>query len=115
MDKIGGLAGPDLSDIGSQLSRVELLESLINPGKRIAPGYGSVMIKKKDGNQISGMLLEESDSQVIIQAEKAENVIIPNSDIQEITKSPSAMVSVEGYLSIREIRDLIAFLTSLQG
>ena len=36
----GGDVGPNLTKIATQLSRQELLESLVEPSKRIAPGYG---------------------------------------------------------------------------
>ena len=39
----GGRVGPDLARIASQLDRQELLESLVEPSKRIAPGYGETV------------------------------------------------------------------------
>jgi quinoprotein glucose dehydrogenase len=42
IDDMGGNVGPPMDGIASKLSRQELLESLIDPSKRIAPGYGIV-------------------------------------------------------------------------
>ena len=36
----GGDVGPHLGNIATELNRQELLESLVEPSKRIAPGYG---------------------------------------------------------------------------
>ncbi len=39
-DGIGGIAGPDLSDVGVRLDRAALLESLLEPQAVIAEGFG---------------------------------------------------------------------------
>ena len=115
LDKTKGLVGPGLSDIGSRLSREQLLQSLLEPGNRIAPGYGSASVQIKDGSQMTGTIVEDSDSMLVLFNEKAGKVTIDKSETVEIKKSPSAMISVEGYLNIWEVRDIIAFLASLKG
>ncbi|WP_266366357.1 HEAT repeat domain-containing protein [Tellurirhabdus rosea] len=39
-DDLGGNAGPRLNGVASRLSREQLLEAVINPSARIAPGFG---------------------------------------------------------------------------
>lgn len=39
-DDLGGNAGPRLNGVAARLSREQLLEALINPSARIAPGFG---------------------------------------------------------------------------
>jgi len=41
IDDRGGNAGPPLDGVARRLSRQQLLEALINPSARIAPGYGT--------------------------------------------------------------------------
>jgi mono/diheme cytochrome c family protein len=38
----GGEVGPNLANIGAQLTREQLVESLVDPNARVAPGYGTV-------------------------------------------------------------------------
>ena len=67
----GGDVGPALSGAGARLTREQLLESLVDPGSRIAEGFGE-------------------------------------------TDGPSAMPSMVGILTRREIRDVVAYLAELQ-
>ena len=45
----GGEVGPELSGVGARLSRADLLESIVNPNKKIAQGFESVVIATGDG------------------------------------------------------------------
>ena len=58
----GGEVGPVLDQIASQLNSEQLLESLVNPSARIAPGYGTVILKLGDGEEVVGTLMEESET-----------------------------------------------------
>ena len=114
LDGKGGLVGPDLSNIGNRLSRRQLLESLIEPSKRIAPGYGMVSVNRTDGSQISGVLEEEDENIIRIKTGEDQVISISQTDVVKTLRTPSAMISAEGFLDAYSIRDLISFLTSLK-
>lgn len=40
IDGSGGIAGPDLTDVGARLDSTQLLDSLLDPGAEIAEGFG---------------------------------------------------------------------------
>src|SRR5690606_1915846 len=44
-----GGVGPDLQGVASRPDREQLLESLIDPSARLAPGFGSVTLTLRDG------------------------------------------------------------------
>lgn len=115
VDGAGGQVGPALDSIGAVLSREELLESLIQPGARIAPGYGAVSLTLQDGQKVSGLLLEETDDVLILKSAQVEPVEIEHSRIAKRVNQPSAMPAMGPLLSRREIRDLIEYLSSLRG
>ncbi len=112
-DDRGGNAGPRLNGVGNKLSREQLLESLIDPGKRIAPGYGIVILELKDGEQLSGIFQGEDTRGVKIKKGQAADQVIPHGDITKKTFSPSSMLDMKEILSKREIRDVVSFLATL--
>ncbi|MGK6350179.1 HEAT repeat domain-containing protein [Parapedobacter sp. DT-150] len=111
-DDRGGNAGPRLNGVGNMLSREQLLEALIDPGKRIAPGYGVVMLELKDGQSVSGIFQGEDERGVKIKKGQADQ-LIPLSQIAKKTFSPSSMLDMKTILSKREIRDVVSFLATL--
>ncbi len=111
-DDRGGNAGPRLNGVGRRLSREELLESMIEPSKRIAPGYGIVILELTDGSTVSGIFQGE-DARVVKFRKGQEDQAIPQSQIKEKTFSPSSMLDMKGILSKREIRDVVSFLATL--
>ena len=112
----GGEVGPSLTHIGSELSREEILESLVSPSARIAPGYGTVSLTLTGDpeQKVSGILEEESRSFVVIKTSDAEPIRIPKNKISKRIDAPSSMPSVGEILTLREIRDVVAYLESLK-
>jgi putative membrane-bound dehydrogenase-like protein len=107
----GGIVGPELSSIGNVLSREQLMEAMVNPSKRLAPGYGFVTLTLDDGNSITGTLMEENAKELLVKTSDAEPLRIPVSRITKRDNIPSAMPPMGNVLTKREIRDLVEFLS----
>ncbi|MEM6629658.1 MAG: HEAT repeat domain-containing protein [Bacteroidota bacterium] len=112
----GGEVGPNLTQIANTLSKEELLESLVNPSARIAPGYGTVSLtlSGEESQTMGGILLEESPSFLVLKTQDAEPVRIPKSKIAKRIDAPSSMPDMSKILSLRELRDLVAYLGTLK-
>ena len=108
----GGNVGPPLNKIGVQYTRNEILESLIKPSARIAPGYGSITLTLKDGSSLTGVLAEETQSKIVLKLDDKEQ-IINKSEVSKRENAPSAMAPMHLILNKRELRDLIEFLSNL--
>jgi putative membrane-bound dehydrogenase-like protein len=106
--------GPPLAGIGDRLSREQLLEALIEPSARLAPGFGSVRITLKGGQVVTGILLEESKEEIKLRTAEAEPLEIPVSRISKRENLPSSMPPMRTLLSKREIRDVVEFLANLK-
>ena len=112
-DDMGGNAGPALDNIGAILSKEELLVALVDPSKRLSPGYGSITVNLVGGSKITGILMEEKKESYWIQVgtEKKE---IAKKEVASSTMAASSMPPMGGLLSKREIRDLVSYLSTLK-
>ena len=111
----GGDVGPALTEVGLKLSKRELLESLVNPSAAIADGYGIVMLKLKNGEEISGIVERETVTELTFKDDGSGAKSILVSEIESRQNGPSSMPPMGAILSKREIRDMIAFLSELKG
>ena len=111
----GGVAGPNLWNVGSLHNRSYLVTSIVTPGAHIAPGYGTVSLTLKNGDIVAGTLTKEDKKEVIIKdLEKGESTTYSRSDIKEISQAMSTMPPMIGILNKSEIRDLVAYLAWLK-
>lgn len=110
----GGEVGPSLTNIGNVLTREQILQALIEPSARLSPGYGSVMLTLKDGQNVSGILMKESDEELVLKTTEAEPLKVAVSRIAKRENVPSSMPPMGYIMSKREIRDMVEFLTSLK-
>jgi len=112
--ELGSKIGPNLKSIGSSKDRAYLLRSLIDPQADIAPGYGVVSITLKDGSTASGIAgNEDSDSIGILSVDREDAQRIPKSNIASKTDPISTMPPMGFVLTKRELRDVVAYLASL--
>jgi len=110
----GGIAGPELTHIADELSPEQLLESLIKPSARIAPGYGVVSLILKDDSEIDGVLVEEAADVLKIQTTDGDLLDVDTDTIAERIDALSAMPDMSKIMTKKEIRDLLAYLVKLK-
>ena len=111
----GSDVGPDLSRIGSTLTRPQLVESLLAPNARIAPGFGVVSVTLKNGDKADGTLRSETDTEVVLlTGTPPVERKIAKTDIASRTDPVSAMPPLGLILKPREVRDLVEFLAGMR-
>jgi len=112
-DDMGGVAGPRLNGIANKISRRELLESMIDPGKRLAPGFGIVTLELDNGKTLSGILSGETDSRLTLKIGNQPDTVLLKTDVVNRTNAPSSMPDMKQLMTRREIRDVVSFLATL--
>ncbi len=109
----GNVVGPDLSLVGKQGNRANLLRSILEPNKEVAPQYFATALELEDGNTFVGILLRSSSVDVYRDATGKERVF-KKSDVvarKELQTSlmPTGLID---QMSDQDLQDVLAFLTS---
>lgn len=112
----GGMIGPDLEHIGSQMSKLQLLESVILPSKSIPAKYQSLAIEMVDGKKISGTLSRENKRGIELVSSDGKEHRLLKKQIKEIEKGPSPMPDGMGdTINPADMKNLIQYLAELKS
>jgi putative heme-binding domain-containing protein len=112
----GSRLGPDLSDIGLLRLAADLERSIVDPNAEIEPQNRMFRVVMRDGQTITGRLLNHDTFTVqIIDAKEQLRSFAKASlrDFAFIDTSP--MPSYRGKLTAEELTDLVRYLVSLKG
>jgi len=110
----GGNAGPRLNGVAQRLKREQLLEAVIDPSARLAPGYGMITLDLTDGNKISGILMEDKPDMVKIKLGNKPDTVVLQSSIAKRSYAQSSMPPMRLLLTKKEIRDVVSFLATMK-
>lgn len=112
----GGEVGPNLSQLGKQKDSGYLLEAIVAPNQAIAQGFETVVLLTEDDETISGILKTETDTKLSIMDAQGAVIDVEKAAIVSRKKGLSSMpADLMKYLTKRELRDLVAYLSSLDG
>jgi putative heme-binding domain-containing protein len=109
----GGTMGPGLSGVGSKYTAEALLLALVEPSSSFAEGYHMVTLKLSGGETLTGLVQDETDQSITVKSGNQEAQEISKADIAEQTSIPSSMPPMGAILTKKEIRDVLAYLVTL--
>ncbi|MBP6784064.1 MAG: c-type cytochrome [Verrucomicrobiales bacterium] len=112
----GVVIGPDLSLIGNQGDQIALLRSILEPHREVAPQFYPTQLKLADGSGFIGILLRSSNTDVFRDLTGKERTF-QKAEILERTEIRTSLMppGLVATMTDRELRDLLAFLTSTKG
>lgn len=111
----GGIIGPDLVSIGSSAPVDYLIESLLEPGKKIKEGYHTTLVTLKNGDTFAGAVAREDKNEIVIRDAAGNENRIAKNQIKNQTISPVSLMPPGLTLQLREDEfiDLVRFLSEL--
>jgi PQQ-dependent dehydrogenase (methanol/ethanol family) len=110
----GRANGPDLSNIGRELTLPELELALKDPGARIAEGWAVVDAHMRDGSVLRGFARKQGRHDLHLQTLDGRLRSLSDADYGEVSREkPSLMPPLAA--TPGEYRDLLAYLSRLSG
>jgi putative heme-binding domain-containing protein len=110
----GGSVGPELAAVSSRLSPRDILESILEPSKVVSELYQNTVVETKDGDILTGRILEENDRKVVLMTApiRQTKMDILKTDIvsrhpSKVSPMPDGLVNS---MTEDEILDLLAYL-----
>lgn len=110
----GGSTGPNLSDVGKRTKRAYLLESIVIPSAKIVKGYETQVIVLADGRVVTGTVQSEDEYEVVIADARTQTKVQKDNIDDRLTSDVSTMPSLANLLTVNDVRNLIAYLVTLQ-
>jgi putative heme-binding domain-containing protein len=113
----GNAFGPELAKLDAKMTPVEITRHILEPSLKIDEKYRSLTIQTDDGRSITGLVVEETPSEVAIvenPVAKAEPVRIKKADIEARRASPVSIMpkGLLDKLTRDEVLDLVAYVAA---
>ena len=111
----GGFLGPDLSGYGASHSPDEVRNAVLSADKRPGGHKGLAKVKTKDGQQVSGLVRNEDNFSVQLQALDGTFHLLEKSSLSELTfdSTPIMPSDYGSRLSKTELDQLVGYLLNI--
>ncbi len=113
IDAVGGLLGPNLSNVGAELTVQRIVESLTVPKPHAPDGFVPVTVRATDGTVVRGILRNENNFSFQVLGDDERLHMFTADEISELGRSDVSMMPADydERLSEEELTDLVAYLS----
>src|SRR5262249_26553502 len=103
--------GPDITGSGRSTFD-QLLSNVFDPSLVIGAGYQAVTVETLKGRSLTGLLVEDSPTRVVLKVQGGKQEVVPRKDVEQMATSKLSLMpeDVEKQLQPQEIADLFSFL-----
>ena len=110
----GKAIGPDLSNVARELTVDQIRQALLQPSAQIAPGYGLVTIRLRDGGTLRGFARNRTRFDIQVQDLKGEFHPVSLDRVAAVEEEKQSLMP-PAKADPRELQNLIAYLSSWSG
>ena len=106
------MKGPYMGQIGSIMSRDQIVESILKPNASISQGFATVLLDTKDGKSFTGFVTAESAEKLTIRDIGGNATTLEKSAIKSRKQLDTSMMpaGLANSLSFEELASLVSYL-----
>ena len=112
----GKEVGPELSEIGSKLSKEALYLSILDPSAGVSFNYETYLVRMIDGTVHSGILVSQTDEAIELKTAEAIVHKLVRDDIDQMKKQTISLMpaDLQKQLKAQDLVDIVEYLTTLK-
>jgi uncharacterized repeat protein (TIGR03806 family) len=116
IDKEGKEVGPELTKIGKKYPLAELLETILEPSKRIDAKFLTYLVETKEGRVVTGLLVSKDESEVVLRDATNMLIHIPAAEVERLVTHQKSLMPelLLRDMTAQQVADLLAYLASLK-
>jgi putative heme-binding domain-containing protein len=106
--------GPDLAGLGKKRTREHILDSLLDPSRRVEPQFQSYLLRTVSGQAHTGLLASKDAKEVVLRDAENKMIRVPAGDVETLTPTRQSLMP-EGLLrdlTPQQAADLLTYLVS---
>lgn len=107
--------GPSLAAAGKRFAAAYLAESVLDPGKVVAPLFRATTVLMIDGRSISGLLVGETADAIELVGADGSRTSVAVAEIEERVIQDASPMPVGIVRTPEELRDILAYLLQEDG
>ena len=115
VNRNGKEVGPDLSEIGSKLSREAMYTAILDPSAGISHNYENYSVLTLDGQVINGLKISETNEEIVVRTADAIDRRLAKTDVELIKKSDKSIMpeNLHHTFDQQGLIDIVEYMSSL--
>lgn len=112
----GKNVGPNLTEIGSKLSREAMFVAILDPSAGISHNYEQYVALLDSGTVEIGLLFNDTDESITLRNAEGVDKVIPRDEIEALEKSPISLMpaGLQQQLTQQQLVDIVEYMMSLK-
>ncbi len=112
----GKEVGPDLTEIGSKLSREDMYVAILNPSAAVSHNFETYTLLNTDGQVFTGLLINQNDQGVTIRNAEGIDTTVPQADVEELKKQSISLMpaDLQKAMSLQNLLDVVDYMVLLR-